>query len=66
MHYLSQAGLVKATGLPANSFCMACYDGKYPVSFDPSVDKHIIERRNGRLASLTESFEAEKAQFQLL
>jgi amidophosphoribosyltransferase len=66
VHYLSQAGLVKATGLPANSFCMACYDGKYPVSFDPSVDKHIIERRNGRLASLTESFEAEKAQFQLL
>jgi amidophosphoribosyltransferase len=66
VHYLSQAGLVKATGLPANSFCMACYDGKYPVSFDPSIDKHIIERRNGRLPTLSESIEAEKAQFQLL
>jgi amidophosphoribosyltransferase len=66
VHYLSQTGLVKATGLPANSFCMACYDGKYPVSFDPAVDKHVIERRNGRLPTLTESLEAEKAQFQLL
>jgi len=66
VHYLSQAGLVKATGLPANAFCMACYDGKYPVAFDPTVDKHIIERRNGRLQTLTESLEKEKAQFQLL
>ena len=31
LHYLSQEGMVKATGLPANSFCMACYDGNYPV-----------------------------------
>src|SRR5438093_195381 len=49
LHYLSKDGLVKATGLPASSFCMACYDGNYPVPFDPAVDKHIIERRNGRL-----------------
>ena len=48
LHYLSQEGMVKATGLPANRFCMACYDGNYPVPYDPSVDKHIIERRNGR------------------
>jgi len=25
--YLSQEGMVKATGLPADAFCMACYDG---------------------------------------
>src|SRR4051795_1044316 len=52
LHYLSQDGLVKATGLPKDSFCMACYDGDYPVKFDPTMDKHIIERRNGRGASL--------------
>jgi hypothetical protein len=45
---------------------MACYDGKYPVSFDPAVDKHVIERRNGRLPSLTESLAKEKAQIKLL
>ena len=27
--------MVKATGLPANAFCMACYDGRYPVPYDP-------------------------------
>jgi amidophosphoribosyltransferase len=65
LHYLSQEGMVKATGLPKNSFCMACYDGNYPVPYDPSVDKHIIERRNGRVASLTESFAKERAQIKL-
>ena len=66
LHYLSQEGLVKATGLPASSFCMACYDGHYPVPYDPAVDKHIIERRNGRLPSVSESIAKEKAQIKLL
>ena len=65
LHYLSQDGMVKATGLPRSSFCMACYDGEYPVPFDPSVDKHIIERRNGRVATLTESLAKERAQIRL-
>ncbi len=66
LHYLSKDGLVKATGLPASSFCMACYDGNYPVAFDPAVDKHSIERRNGRLPSLAESLAKERAQIKLL
>jgi len=66
LHYLSQDGLVKATGLPKSSFCMACYDGDYPVPFDPAVDKHIIERRSGRVASLTETLAQERAQIKLL
>jgi amidophosphoribosyltransferase len=66
VHYLSQQGLVKATGLPASSFCMACYDGNYPVRFDPAVDKHIIERRNGRIPTLSDSLAKEKAQIKLL
>jgi amidophosphoribosyltransferase len=66
LHYLSQQGMVKATGLPASSFCMACYDGRYPVPYDPSVDKHIIERRNGRIPTLAESLAKERAQIKLL
>lgn len=66
LHYLSQAGMIRATGLPANSFCMACYDGNYPVAFDPSVDKEIIERRNGRMPTLSESLAKERAQIKLL
>src|SRR5881394_2843565 len=66
LHYLSQDGMVKATGLPKSSFCMACYDGNYPVQYDPSMDKHINERRNGRVASLTDTLAKERAQTRLL
>ena len=66
LHYLSADGLVKATGLPRESFCMACWDGKYPVAYDPAVDKEIIERRGGRLAGLGETIEIEKEQIRLL
>jgi hypothetical protein len=45
---------------------MACYDGNYPVPFDPAVDKHIIERRNGRQPGLADAVAREKAQFKLL
>ncbi len=65
LHYLSEEGMVKATGLDKSSFCMACYDGNYPVTYDPRLDKHIIERRNGRSSTLTESIEREQAQIPL-
>ena len=66
LHYLSQDGMVKATGLPKSSFCMACYDVNYPVKYDPSVNKHIIERRNGRVASLSDTLAKERSQIKLL
>ena len=64
--YLSQEGMVKATGLSANAFCMACYDGNYPVPYDPLIDKHIIERRRARVESLGEALVKEELQPRLL
>src|SRR6266542_1165766 len=64
--YLSQKGMVKATGLAAESFCMACYDGDYPVPYDPMVDKHIMERRRARVVSLGEALVKEELQPRLL
>ena len=52
LNYLSQEGMVRATGKPEQSFCMACYDGNYPVEYDPAVNKHIMERRHDRTESL--------------
>ena len=52
LDYLSQDGMVRATGKPEQSFCMACYDGNYPVEYDPTVDKYIMERRHDRTESL--------------
>jgi amidophosphoribosyltransferase len=64
--YLSQEGMVKATGLPKESFCMACYDGDYPVPYDPAVDKHVMERRRARVESLGEVLVKEELQPKLL
>ena len=66
LHYLSQAGMVKATGKPAESFCMACYDGKYPVPYDPVLDKHIIERRRRQAQTLGEAVARDGEQIKLL
>ncbi len=48
------------------TFCMACYDGNYPVPYDPDVDKHIIERRRARVEGLGEALAKEELQFKLL
>jgi amidophosphoribosyltransferase len=66
LHYLSEDGMVKATGLPRNNFCMACYDGKYPVAYDPLMDKHIMERRGVRGQGLGEELVREELQAKLL
>ena len=66
LHYLSKDGMVKATGLPKNSFCMACYDGNYPVPYDPLVDKHIMERRRSRVEGLSDALVKEEMQTRLL
>jgi amidophosphoribosyltransferase len=64
--YLSQEGMVKATGLPAQGFCMACYDGDYPVPYDPLLDKHIIENRRAGMMGLVEALAREDLQIKLL
>lgn len=52
--YLSQEGMIKATGLPADGFCTACYDSRYPVQFNPELEKFIMEKRKARIESLGE------------
>jgi amidophosphoribosyltransferase len=64
--YLSTEGMVASTGLSKDSFCMACYDGRYPVPYDPKTDKHIIERRRARVEGLSEALNQEVMQIKLL
>jgi amidophosphoribosyltransferase len=52
--YHDVEGMVKATGQPEQSFCLACFTGHYPVPVDPSVDKFIMERRAKRANLLAE------------
>jgi amidophosphoribosyltransferase len=37
--YLSQEAMVRGTGRDASEFCMACFDGDYPVDIPDSVRK---------------------------
>ena len=42
LHYLSLEGLVKATGLTKKDFCLACFDGKYPIEPDLTFHKDAL------------------------
>jgi amidophosphoribosyltransferase len=43
--YLSLPALVEATGAPQDTFCRACFDGRYPIPVsEPSLSKHFLER----------------------
>ncbi|MHA3775187.1 amidophosphoribosyltransferase [Verrucomicrobiota bacterium sgz303538] len=46
--YLDVPGMVRATGQSVDSFCMACFNGQYPIPVDPNTDKFIMERRRSR------------------
>ena len=64
--YLSKEGMVKATGLPREAFCLACYDGNYPVLYDSHFNKNAIERRRSRVEGLGEALAKEEMQIKLL
>lgn len=46
LHYLSLEGLVAATGLPKDHFCLACFNNDYPVPPDPAFTKEALDDEN--------------------
>ncbi len=46
--YLSKEGMVRATERPEGHFCTACFTGDYPVPYNASFNKLIMEKRAGR------------------
>jgi amidophosphoribosyltransferase len=43
--YLSMKGMVEATGIPADQFCLACFDGHYPVQPEDDFSKLCLEQQ---------------------
>jgi len=41
--YLSIDGLIKAVGLPKDTFCLACFTGDYPIPVQLEMDKLALE-----------------------
>jgi len=64
--YLSEEGMVEATHQPKDHFCLACYNGDYPVAYDADVDKEIIERRSVESVSFGELLDKEASQSKLI
>jgi amidophosphoribosyltransferase len=46
--YLEVDSMVRATGLPRENFCMACFTGDYPLPYDAAFDKFVMEKRRGQ------------------
>ena len=42
LRYLSVEKLVKATDIPRENLCLACFDGNYPVPVDEDVSKYYL------------------------
>ncbi len=53
--YLSAEGMVRATGRPANEFCLACFNGDYPVPYDEKFDKLVMEQRRTKARLLEDT-----------
>ena len=43
LHYLTVEGMVRATGMPRECFCLACYTGDYPIAPPEKIDKFCME-----------------------
>jgi amidophosphoribosyltransferase len=41
--YLSMEGMITATGLPADHFCLACFNGDYPLKPEGEFTKTCLE-----------------------
>jgi len=46
--------MVRATGRKMNEFCLACFNGNYPLPVDPALDKFIMEKRENRAKALVD------------
>lgn len=44
LHYLSLEGLLKSMGNGEDRFCLACFDGKYPVPLEEEFSKFHFEK----------------------
>jgi amidophosphoribosyltransferase len=44
LHYLSLEGLLKSVNGEQNRFCLACFDGNYPLPLEEEFSKFCLEK----------------------
>lgn len=47
IHYLTIEGMIKATRLKKDCFCLACYNGNYPLAPPEKINKFCMEMKQG-------------------
>ena len=45
LHYLTVEGMVRATGMSEDCFCLACYTGNYPLAPPEAINKFCLEQK---------------------
>ncbi len=45
LHYLSLEGLLKAAQEDGQKYCLACFNGEYPIPIEHPLNKHVFESR---------------------
>lgn len=60
--YLSIEGMLRAVGMKRPHFCLACFDGKYPIPVprDVKLSKHLWEEEEETAPAFCGSLEADK------
>jgi amidophosphoribosyltransferase len=53
--YLSIEGLIKAVSLPGDGFCLACFNGEYPIPVQIEMDKMSLETGTQSDSNINES-----------
>jgi amidophosphoribosyltransferase len=52
--YLSELGAVEAVGRERNEFCLACFNGEYPIDVPRELEKDMFERpKTGAFATVS-------------
>ena len=46
LEYISLEGLVSSMPLPKNEFCLACFNGEYPVKYSEDISKYHLEKKS--------------------
>jgi len=60
--YLSVDGVVRAVGKPKNNFCLACFNGDYPIEIPADIGKLAFEKKSEGMDIVT----VERGQMKLI
>jgi len=54
--YLSLEGMLKSMYLDKKEFCLACFNGNYPIPVEEEISKYILEEKTGEKGEQGELF----------